>query len=48
MHGYCSVDIQYNWDTKKNKFKPKNIIKLSISVRQTKEAIKNIKLVTIG
>ncbi len=43
MHEYCSIDIQYIWDTKKNKFKPENIIKLSTSVRRTRETIKNFK-----
>ena len=44
MHKYYLVDIQYIRDIKKNKFKPKNIIKLSTSIRLTKKAAKNLKI----
>ncbi len=41
---YCSLDIQFIWNIMKDKFKSKNILKLSTSVGQTKEATKNLKL----
>ena len=44
MREYRSVDIQYIWDIKKNKFKPENIMKLSTSVRRTREAAKSLKI----
>lgn len=37
MYKYCLIDIQYIQNIKKNKFKPKSNIKLSISVRCTKK-----------
>ena len=48
MRDYCSVDIQYVRDIKRNKFKPENIMKLSTSVRRTREAAKNLKIGTSG
>ena len=41
---YRSVDIQYIRDIKKSKFKPENIMKLSTSVRRTREAAKSLKI----
>ena len=43
---YRPVNIQYIRDIKKNKFKPENIIKLSLSIRSTREAAKNLKIDT--
>lgn len=48
MREYRSVDIQYIRDIKKNKFKPENIMKLSTSVRRTREATKSLKIGTSG
>ena len=48
MREYRSVDIQYIRDIKKNKFKPENIMKLSTSVRRTREAAKSLKIGTSG
>ncbi len=48
MREYRSVDIQYIRDFKKNKFKPENIMKLSTSVRRTREAAKSLKIGTTG
>ena len=48
MREYRSVDIQYIRDIKKNKFKPENIMKLSTSVRRTREAAKSLKIGTNG
>ena len=48
MCEYRSVDIQYIPDIKKNKFKPENIMKLSTSVRRTREAAKSLKIGTSG
>ena len=48
MHEYRSVDTQYIRDIKKNKFKPKNIMKLSTSMRHTREAAKSLKIGTSG
>ncbi len=48
MREYWSVDIQYIRDIKKNKFKPENIMKLSTSVRRTREATKSPKIGTNG
>ena len=48
MREYRSVDIQYIWDIKRNKFKPENIMKLSTSVRRTREAAKGLKIGTNG
>ena len=45
---YGSIDIQYIWNIKKNKFRPKKIMKFSTSVRYTREAAKNLKIVTSG
>ena len=44
MREYCLLDIQYIWDIKKNKFKYKNIIKLSTSVRRIRKAAKSQKI----
>lgn len=41
---YCLINIQYICNVKKNNFKPKNIIKLSISICQIKKAPKNLKI----
>lgn len=38
------MDTQYICDIKKNKFKSENIMKLSTSVKQTKEVAKNLKI----
>lgn len=46
MHKYWSVKIQYIRDIKNNKFKSENFIKLSTSVRRTKEAAKSLKMGT--
>ncbi len=46
MHEYRSVDIQYICNIKINKFKPENIMKLSTSVRRTREAAKSLKIGT--
>ena len=46
MYKYRSIDIQYIQDIKKNKFKPENIIKLSTSIRCTREAVKSLKIST--
>lgn len=46
MHKYRSIDIQFIRDIKKNKFKPENIMKLSISVKHTREAAKILKIST--
>ena len=46
MCDYQSVDIQYIQDIKKNKFKSENIIKLSTSVKYTREAAKSLKIST--
>lgn len=43
MRGYQLVEIQYI-RVKKNKFKPENIMKLSTSVRRTREAAKILKI----
>ena len=48
MREYRSVDIQYIRDIKRNKFKPENIMKLSTSVRRTREAAKSLKIGTNG
>ena len=48
MREYRSVDIQYIRNIKKNKFKPENIMKLSTSVRHTREAAKSLKIGTSG
>ena len=48
MHKYWSVDIQYIRDIKKNKFKLENIMKLSTSVRCTREVAKSLKIGTSG
>lgn len=48
MREYWSVDIQYICDIKKNKFKLANIMKLSISVRRTREAAKSLKMSISG
>ena len=48
MRKYRSVDIQYIRDIKKNKFKPKNIMKLSTSVRHTIEVAKGLKISSNG
>ena len=48
MREYRSVDIQYIRDIKRNKFKPENIMKLSTSVRRTKEAAKSLMIGTSG
>ena len=48
MREYRLVDIQYIRDIKKNKFKPENIMKLSTSVRRTREAAKSLKIGTNG
>lgn len=44
IHKYWSVDIQYICNIKKNKFKPKNIMKLNTSVRHTREVTKSLKI----
>ena len=46
MRKYRSVDIQYIQDIKKNKFKLKNIIKLSTSIKRTRKAAKNLRIGT--
>lgn len=48
MREYRSVDIQYIRDIKRNKFKPEKIMKLSTSVRRTREAAKSLKIGTSG
>lgn len=48
MREYRSVDIQYIRDIKKNKFKPENVMKLSTSVRRTREAAKSLKIGSNG
>ena len=44
MRKYRSMDIQYIRDIKKNKFKPENIMKLSTSVKHTREAAKRLRI----
>ena len=46
MHEYCSLDIKYIQDIKKNKFKPENNMNLSTSVRQNKKVTNNLSLGT--
>lgn len=48
MRKYRSVDIQHIRDIKKNKFKSEKIMKLSTSVRRTREAAKILKIGTSG
>ena len=48
MRKYRSVVIQYIHDIKKNKFRPENIMKLSTSVRRTREVAKSLKIGTNG
>ena len=48
MRKYWSINILYIRDIKKNKFKPENIMKLSTSVRRTREAAKSLKIGTNG
>lgn len=48
IRNYWLVDIKYICNIKKNKFKPENIMKLSISVRRTREATKSLKIGTSG
>ena len=48
MREYWSMDIHYIRDIKKNKFKPENIMKLSTSVRRTREAAKSLRIGTSG
>lgn len=43
---YWLVDIKYICNIKKNKIKPENVMKLSISVRRTREATKSLKIGT--
>lgn len=45
---YRLVNIQYICDIKKNKFKSKNIMKFSTSVRRTRKAAKSLKINTNG
>lgn len=42
------MDIKYNQDIVKIKFKPENMTKLSISVRCTRKAAKSLKTGTSG
>ncbi len=44
MYEYWLIDIQYIYNIKKNKFKLKNIIKLSINIKYIKEATKSLKI----
>ena len=46
MRKYRLVNIQYIRNIKKNKFKPENIMKLSSSVRRTREVAKSLKIGT--
>ena len=48
MREYRSLDIQYSRDIKKNKFKPENIMKLSISMSWTREVSKSLKIGSNG
>lgn len=45
MRKYQLVDIQYICQNKKNKFKPKNIIKLITSIRRIREVTKSLKII---
>lgn len=44
MREYQSVDIQYICNIKKNKLKTENIMKLSTSMRRTREVTKSLKI----
>lgn len=44
MRRYWSVNIQYIYNIKKNKFKLENIMKLCINVRRIREAAKSLKI----
>lgn len=44
MHEYQLVDIQYISNIEKNKFKLKNIMKLSTNIRRTRKAAKSLKI----
>ena len=46
MRKYHLVDIQYIRNMKKNMFKPESIMKLSTSVRRTRESAKSFKIGT--
>lgn len=48
IRGYCLVDIQYIYSIKKNKFNPKNIMKLSNSISRTKSKTKHLQIRTGG
>lgn len=43
---YQLVNFQYICNIKKNKFKPKNIMKLSTCIKQTRKAAKSLKIDT--
>lgn len=44
MYKYQLVNIQYLYNIKKNKLKPKNIIKLNTSIRYNREVAKSLKI----
>ena len=44
IYKYQLINIQYIYNIKKNKFKLKNIIKLSTSIRHIKKAAKSLKI----